>query len=90
MSNICAKIMSNIRTTLFGSADDLPSNLNNPFDSTKVEGITIYTYKSCFSKTFTICGKVEFKNGRTEGTQKFEGETIIDVVQQIYKFLEQL
>lgn len=82
--------MSNIRTTLFGNADSLPSNLNNPFDPTKVEGITIYTYKSCFRKTFTICGKVEFKNGKTEGTQKFEGETIMDVVKQIYAFLEEL
>lgn len=35
-------------------------------------------------------GSVEFINGRTKGEQKFEGSDIMDIVKQIYDFLEQL
>lgn len=75
---------------IFGDMNSLPSNLNYPFDSTKVESVSIHTYKSCVSKRFEVWGKVEFKNGDTEGIQKFTGDNIMDVVQQIYKFLEKL
>lgn len=75
---------------LFGDVGSLPSNLSNPFNSDKVESITVSSYKSIVTKRFEIWGRVEFKNGSTEGCQKFKGDTIMDVVQQIYRFLEEL
>lgn len=76
--------------SLFGNQDNLPSNLSNPFDATKVERIYISCNKSIFSDEFRISGSVEFRNSSTRGEQEFKGEDIMDVVQQIYKFLEQL
>lgn len=76
--------------SLLGKKGSLPSNLNNPFDSTKVESIFISCSKSLFSDRFIISGSVGFRNGSTKGEQAFKGDDIMDIVQQIYKFLEQL
>lgn len=76
--------------SLLDKKGSLPSNLNNTFDSTKVESIFISCNKSLFSDEFRISGSVGFRNGSTKGEQTFNGDDIMDVVQQIYKFLEQL
>ena len=76
--------------TLLGNISNIPSNLNNPFDSKKVKGIHIHCTESIFRRTWDISGSIEFKNGDTEGVQRFEGKDIMDVVAKIYKFLEQL
>jgi hypothetical protein len=75
---------------LFGDTSSVPSSLNNPFATDKVENIWIHMRKSLFSEEFSFTGSVEFTNGRTKGKQEFEGTDIMDVVKQIYTFLEQL
>lgn len=75
---------------LFGNTSSVPSSLNNPFATDKVERIFISMNKSLFSDKFMFHGSVEFTNGRTKGEQKFEGTDIMDVVTQIYNFLEEL
>jgi hypothetical protein len=75
---------------LFGNTSSVPSSLNNPFATDKVEDIWIHMRKSLFSEEFSFSGSVEFSNGRTKGEQKFEGTDIMDVVKQIYSFLEEL
>lgn len=82
-------MMSKILHVL-GNTESLPNTLTNPFDSTKVERIYISCSKSLFSDEFRTSGSVEFRNDRTKGEQEFKGDDIMDVVQQIYKFLEQL
>lgn len=75
---------------LFGNTSSVPSSLNNPFATDKVSDIWIHMRKELFSERFRFTGSVEFSNGRTNGQQKFEGTDIMDVVKQIYAFLEQL
>lgn len=75
---------------LFGNTSSVPSSLNNPFATDKVERIFICMGKNLFSRDFYFSGTVEFSNGRTKGEQKFEGTDIMDVVKQIYAFLEEL
>lgn len=75
---------------ILGNISNIPSTLNNPFDSKKVKGIHIHCTESIFRRTWDISGSIEFKNGDTEGVQRFEGKDIMDVVTKIYKFLEQL
>lgn len=75
---------------IFGNTSSVPSSLNNPFATDKVERIFIIMSKDLFSDKFMFRGTVEFTNGRTKGEQKFEGTDIMDVVKQIYSFLEEL
>lgn len=75
---------------MFGNNTHMPTTLNNPFAIDKVEDIWIHMSRNFFSGRFSFTGSVEFSNGRTKGEQKFEGADIMDVVKQIYAFLEQL
>lgn len=75
---------------LFGNTSSVPSLLNNPFATDKVERIFISMSKNLFRDEFMFYGSVEFINGHTKGEQKFDGTDIMDVVKQIYSFLEQL
>lgn len=75
---------------MFGSNTHMPTTLNNPFAIDKVEDIWIHMRKNLFSERFSFTGPVEFTNGRTKGEQTFEGADIMDVVKQIYSFLEEL
>lgn len=75
---------------IFGSNTHMPTTLKNPFAFDKVENIWIHMRKNIFSEEFSFTGSVEFTNGRTKGKQGFEGADIMDVVKQIYAFLEQL
>lgn len=75
---------------ILGNISNIPSTLNNPFDSKKVKGIHIHCTESIFGGKWYISGNIEFQNGDTEGVQRFEGKDIMDVVTKIYNFLEQL
>lgn len=74
---------------LFGNTSSVPSSLQNPFTYDKVESMFIHMHKGMFDGKFKFTGSVSFTNGRTKGEQKFEGVDIMDVVKQIYAFLEQ-
>lgn len=75
---------------LFGNTSSVPSSLNNPFAYDKVESMFIHMQKGFFDGKFKFTGSVIFTNGQTKGEQKFNGTDIMDVVKQIYAFLEQL
>ena len=68
----------------------LPSVLNDPFLKDKIEMIAVYYNKNIFKGNWTAWGRVEFKNGNTQGEQKFEGETFDEVVLKIKEFLNEL
>ena len=76
--------------TLIGNVNSVPSNLKNPFDSTKIDSMHVLCIKSVIDDKFVFSGKIEFKNGNTVGAQKFEGDNMVDVLQQMYSFVEQL
>ena len=75
---------------LFGNTSSVPSSLQNPFAYDKVESMFIYMQKGLFDGKFKFTGSVSFTNGSTKGEQKFQGTDIMDVVKQIYSFLEEL
>lgn len=74
----------------FGDFNNAPSIIANPFDASKVERIQVWMSKRLMGDGFYIRGLVEFRNGNTGGQQDFTGESLIDVLQQIYTFLETL
>lgn len=74
----------------FGDIDKAPSIIANPFDASKVEHIRVWMSKRLMGDGFYIKGVVEFRNGNTGGQQNFTGESLMDVLQQIYTFLETL
>lgn len=75
---------------LFGDIYNAPSIIANPFDASKVERIQVWMAKKIMGDGYNIRGLVEFRNGNTGGQQDFTGENLIDVLQQIYAFLETL
>ncbi len=60
--------------------------LKNPFDKSKVEDIHIHYWRG----TGKWSASVEFKNGNTEGTQKFSGDDFNVVVFEMNEFLKSL
>lgn len=75
---------------LFGNTSSVPSSLQNPFVYDKVESMFIHMQKGLFDGKFKFSGSVSFINGMTKGEQKFVGADIMDVVKQMYSFLEEL
>lgn len=76
--------------TLIGDVNSVPSNLKNPFDSSKIDSMHVLCIKSVIDDEFVFSGKIEFKNGNTVGAQNFRGSNMADVLQQMYSFVEQL
>lgn len=71
--------------------EKLPSVIKDPFSKINIEGISVFYSKSCFYPyKMEARGYVDFKNGQTEGKQKFEGETFDEVVLKIKSMMENL
>lgn len=66
------------------------SIVNDPFKVSKVTSVYVRYSESVFGGNWGANGDVEFKNGNTEGRQKFEGETFDEVVVQIKAFIQTL
>lgn len=75
---------------LIGDYENIPQVLKNPFDLEKITEINIHSRKRLFEDTWVHYGTVEFKNGSTKGAQEFEGKDIMDVLKQIYTFVNNL
>lgn len=73
-----------------GNVNNLPEELNNPFNSDCITDINIRTYKSGWSSSWRTYGIVQFEKGNTTGEQKFEGIDLIDVLRKIYAFVNNL
>jgi hypothetical protein len=68
----------------------MPSTLKDPFNKTSVRDISVWVRDAWGNGKFTAHGSVEFKNGETEGKQKFTGATFDEVVLKIKMFLSDL
>lgn len=73
-----------------GNINNLPQELNDPFNSDCITDISIRTYKSDWSFKWHTYGIVMFKKGNTTGEQKFTGTDLVDVLKQIYTFVNNL
>lgn len=63
------------------------SIINNPFLPSCIESITIRALKNLFNPNeMHFTRRVDFTNGNTEGSQKFKGENLADVFNQIMIF----
>lgn len=71
-------------------SQSIPSILNNPFSKNMVTNVSVNYRKGRFSGKWSATGWVEFKNGKTEGRQDFEGENFDDVATQIREFIKTL
>jgi hypothetical protein len=81
--------MSDLKNALGSQNLNIHSIIKNPFNSNSITHVRVSSTKGFFDK-WIHSGIVEFKNGNTQAEQKFEGENIDDVLNQIRKFIEQL
>ena len=79
--------MSNI---LNYTSSSIPSIINDPFSKSKIIAINMHMSKKVFNDGFYFVGSVEFKNGNTEGKQKFEKESFDDLYLSISEFVKSL
>lgn len=73
-----------------GDINNLPEELNNPFNSDCITSVCIRTVKRTWDSSWYTYGTVEFKKGNTSGEQEFEGTDLVDVLRKIYTFVNNL
>jgi len=61
-------------------------NFKDPFDSEKIKCIHMHFFK----RTEKWSASVEFENGMTEGTQKFENKDFGGLIKEIETFIKAL
>lgn len=64
--------------------------LKDPFGKTQITDVEVSYGKSIVYDEWYARGSVVFKNGQTEGRQRFKGESFDDVVAQIKSFIQTL
>jgi len=71
---------------LFG--DTMPSSIKYPFSYENIKGISMSAQRNPFTVDgeFNIYGSVEFKNGNTEGKQRFRANSLGELFEKIAKF----
>jgi hypothetical protein len=67
---------------------NIPSIINDPFKFDKI--ISISTHSFQIRNTWMHQGRVEFKNGNTEGLQRFEAKTLDELIILIRNFAIEL
>ena len=73
-----------------GNINNLPAELNDPFNSDCITDISIRTFKQRWDPIWCTYGTVEFKKENTTGKQEFKGTDLVDVLKQIYTFVNNL
>lgn len=75
---------------LFGKT--IPSLVKDPFDAKCIEVISMTAERSWFGeeRPFKFMGRVAFKNGKTEGTQRFEASNLGELYEKIAEFCKSL
>ena len=68
----------------------MPSVVNNPFSKTCINEIRVIYRDFWDDGNWKATGYVDFRNGSTDGTQKFEGESFDEVVRKIKLMIENL
>lgn len=66
----------------------LNSTISNVFDKNSITSISVYYRKRMFDLGWIGEGTVMFKNGNTEASQSFTGDSFDDVTRQIKTFIE--
>ena len=72
------------------NGNQLPAEVKNPFSMEYIEEIHLHCTKKWLEDGFHIWGNVKFNNGNTEGTQKFEAESLGELFVKIHSFCERL
>lgn len=70
--------------------EKLPSVLKDPFNKISIDRIMVVYDKNLFSDEWSARGTVSFKNGDTNGEQKFKGDTFDEVVIKIKHFFNEI
>ena len=74
---------------LFGKT--MPSAIKDPFKAECIETINMRCDKAMFGDgEYNFRGYVEFKNGITEGTQRFEASNLGELYEKIVEFCKSL
>ena len=77
----------------FGNTNDSSSitRVSDPFKKKCIKGLHIHCYPdSSWYRTKPVSATIDFENGNTQGTQKFEGDDIMSVLKEMYRFCERL
>lgn len=69
--------------------DSAASVLNDPFKKNCMVGLSTWCSVG-FSGAWSYSGRVQFKNGDTEGEQKFKGESLNALLIKMQAFVETL
>lgn len=77
----------NTQKELFGK---LPTPIKNPFEAKNIYYINMSALYLSESKRWTIEGRVDFKNGNTEGTQSFSADTMDGLYIKIQEFINSM
>jgi hypothetical protein len=75
---------------LLGFGKEKLSIVKDPFNKSSIEYISVVFRKKLFGGEWEAHGSVEFKNGQTEGIQKFKAESFDEVVLQMKEFINNL
>jgi len=81
--------MFDINTNIGSSDYPLPSVIKDPFQLNNIRKLFIYSAIGIAGQ-WIHTGEVEFVNGQTLGTQKFQGDTTDEVIFKIKEFLKEL
>lgn len=81
--------MSKVSSAL-KDAQSAMSILKDPFSNSCVTKVMTYAFKNIFNDEWKYTGDIEFKNGQTQGKQKFTGRDMADVIHQMEAFLATL
>ena len=68
--------------------EQMPSITNNPFKKSSIISINVDYSQSLFDHDkWSAYGNIKFKNGNTEGNQKFKEDSFDNVVAQIKNYI---
>lgn len=77
----------------FGNTNDSSSItcVSDPFKKNCIKGLHIHCYPNdSWYKRKPVSATIDFENGNTQGTQRFEGDDIMSVLKEMYRFCEKL
>ena len=68
------------------------SIITDPFQKSCIKTVAMFAHIGgyCGRNEISITGSVDFKNGDTEGTQKFRASSMAELFMKIYNFCESL
>lgn len=73
---------------LFGKTT--PSLVKDPFNARFIETVSMRCDRNVFTKELEFRGYVEFRNGETEGTQRFKACNFSELYMKIAEFCQSL